>query len=88
MNVGYGIIKKLVALTESDNPDNNDLEYINNLFKDDEANSLLNPLMRKSRFYISRHSFDNEKTKGIIYNEIKVSARKLSRFFERSGLVQ
>jgi hypothetical protein len=88
MNKGYKIIRKIIDLTVSDNPDDIDIEKLNDLFNDDEANLLLNPFMRKSRFYISRHSFDDEKTKDIMYNDIQVTARKLSVIFEKSGLVQ
>lgn len=88
MKRGLIILQKLISLTEPEIPDDGDIEKINNLFEDEEANLLLNPLMRKSRFYISRHSLDSDKLKNIMYNEIKVSARKLAGFFEKSGLIQ
>ena len=87
MKRGYLILQKLITLTEPEIPEDSDIEKINNLFEDDEANLLLNPFMRKSKFYLSRHSFDSEKTKKIMYNEIKASARKMACFFEKSGLV-
>jgi len=83
---GYQKLNHIIDLTESENPENSVIEKINLLLDDEDTNSLLSPLMRKSQFYISRHTFGADKTKDIIYNDIKASARKMSKFLKASGM--
>lgn len=83
---GYKKLNRIIELTESENPDDDIIGKINSLLEDDDTNSLLNPLMRKSQFYVSRHTFGADKTKDIMYNDIKASARKMSEFLKASGM--
>jgi len=85
---GYSKIKSIIDLTESDKPDEDIIEKINNLLEDDDTHSLLKPLMRRSQFYISRHAFEADKAKDIIYNDVKISARKMKKILEGSGMVE
>ena len=85
---GYDKLCRIIDLTETDEPDDLVIQQINSLLEDDDTNALLKPLMRKSQFYVSRHSFDAEKTKDIIYNDIKISSRKMKIFLEASGMIE
>jgi hypothetical protein len=85
---GYSKIKSIIDLTESDKPDEDIIAKINNLLEDDDTHSLLKPLMRRSNFYISRHAFEADKAKDIIYNDVKISARKMKKILEGSGMVE
>jgi len=79
-------IDKIINLTESDNPEDMVIEELNYLLDNDDINELLKPLMRKSQFYISRHTINTTKNKDIIYNDVKISARKMKQFLSMSGL--
>ncbi len=81
-------IESLIDLTESETPDENTIEKINNLLEDDDTHSLLKPLMRKSQFYISRHTFKADKSRDIIYNDVKVSVRKMKEILKGSGMME
>ncbi len=83
---GYKKLIRIIELTGPEDPDNEVIDKINSLLEDDDTNSLLSPLMRKSRFYVSRHSFGADKTKDIIYNDIRASARKMKDFLKESGM--
>jgi len=85
---GYEKICRIVDLAESDKPDDIIINKINNFLEDDDTHSLLKPLMRKSQFYVSRHSFEADKTKDIIYNDIKLSSRKMKVILKGSGMVE
>ena len=84
---GYNKLNLIIELTESENPDNSIIEKINSLLEDDDTNSLLRPLMRKSQFYVSRHTFETDKYKDIIYNDIRISSRKMKGFLIASGMI-
>jgi len=79
-------IDKIINLTESDNPEDTVIAELNYLLDNDDINELLKPLMRKSQFYISRHTINTTKNKDIIYNDVKISARKMKQFLSMSGL--
>lgn len=85
---GYQKIETIVNLTGTDKPDEITIDKINNLMEDDDTHSLLKPLMRKSQFYVSRHSFEAEKAKEIIYNDIKSSAFKMKEILKGSGMLE
>jgi hypothetical protein len=84
---GYNKLNHIIELTESENPDNSIIEKINSLLEDDDTNALLKPLMRKSQFYVSRHTFETDKYKNIVYNDIKISSRKMKGFLIASGMI-
>jgi len=85
---GYHQIENIISLTESDYPDKSIFDKINNLLEDEDTHSLLKPLMRKSQFYVSRHSFEADKTMDIIYNDIKNAARKMKQILKGSGMME
>ncbi len=84
---GYSRLNQIIDLTESDNPDDKIIDKINTMLDDDDTDSLLKPLMRKSQFYVSRHTFETDKAKDIIYNDVKLSARKMKGYLLASGLI-
>lgn len=84
---GYNKLNRIIELTSNDNPDDIIIEKINSLLDDDDTNALLRPLMRKSEFYVSRHTFESDKTKDIIYSDIKISARKMKEIIIASGMI-
>ncbi len=85
---GYNRLNKIIDLTESDNPEERIIDKINALLDDDDTNSLLKPLMRKSHFYVSRHAFETDKAKDIIYNDVKLSSRKMKEILLASGMIE
>ncbi len=85
---GYKKLDRIIELTEPDNPENSAVDMLNSLLDDDDTSALLKPLMRKSQFYVSRHSFETDKYKSIIYNDIKMSSRKMKGFLIASGMIE
>jgi len=85
---GYDRLNRIIELTESENPGDSIIDKINSLLDDEDTNALLKPLMRKSQFYVSRHAFGTDKYKDIVYNDIKISARKMKGFLIASGMVE
>jgi len=83
---GYNKLNKIIDLTVPENPDDRVIDEINRLLDDDDTSSLLNPLMRKSQFYLSRHAFDPDKVKDILYNDIKITARRMNEILIASGM--
>ncbi|PKL18683.1 MAG: hypothetical protein CVV49_04475 [Spirochaetae bacterium HGW-Spirochaetae-5] len=81
-------IENLIDLTDSEEPDESTIEEINNLLEDDDTHSLLKPLMRRSQFYISRHTFETDKARDIIYNDVKMSVRKMKEILKGSGMME
>jgi len=85
---GCNRLNGIIELTESDKPEEDTIDKINILLDNEETNELLKPLMRKSQFYVSRHSLKSDKTKDIIYNDVKISARKMKEFLIASGMIE
>ncbi len=83
----YNKLNEIIDLTNSDDPDETVIERINSLLDNEDIHALMKPLMRKSQFYISRHSFEADKTKNIVYNDVRISARKISGFIKSSGMI-
>ncbi|HOP61883.1 MAG TPA: DUF115 domain-containing protein [Spirochaetota bacterium] len=76
-------LNDIITITESDSTDEEKYSGIDMILDDNDINSLLKPLMRKTDFYISRHSMDDNRIKEILYNEIKISSLKLKSFIDR-----
>jgi hypothetical protein len=85
---GFHALNRIVELTGPEIPEESVIEQLNALLDDDDTNALLKPLMRKSQFYVSRHAFNADKTKDIIYNDIKISARRMKEILAASGMVE
>ncbi len=85
---GYSNIKKIIELTSADSRDKQVSAKINSLLENDDTNSILNPLMRRSQFYIARHELDDERAGDIIYSDLRIASRKMIRFIESSGFIE
>ncbi|HNX24241.1 MAG TPA: DUF115 domain-containing protein [Spirochaetota bacterium] len=85
---GYNRLNSIIELTDSKNQEESIIDKINLLLDDDDTNELLKPLMRKSQFYVSRHAFEADKYKDIIYNDIRIAARKMKGFLVASGMIE
>lgn len=80
-------IDEIIKLTSSGTRDHALTEKINLILENDDTNAILSPLMKKSRFYISRHVLDEDKGVDIIFNDLKIASRKIKRYIYSSGLV-
>jgi len=79
----YKQLNNIIDVTESDKPLTDKYLIIDELLDDSDINLLLKPMMRKAEFYMTRHSFENEKSQEMIYNEVRISAIKLKGFISR-----
>ncbi len=80
-------IDSILSTDRRDEPFEKKAENLNRILEDDEINSIFSPLVRKTGFYIARHSLDVDRTGRMLYDDLISAASKLKSFFQSTGWV-